>query len=219
MAWSEGSYTSEFAPDGRVAQEAMFESLRYNSYRTYKANFIGKPNSRPTLQTIASSSNGEAVSTTSYVSWNGATEVSRWEFSGSNEQDGKYKHLGRIARTGFETSFISHSACRYTRVRAIDEYDRVLGESHIMETLYSTTTSTTTTTGSLISNPDSAAVKSFQRFKRVLLALSTIVFILVLIFIVKNVGTTCRPLHRLFHRSNSNPHGYMLVNQETQNQT
>lgn len=97
-------------------------------------DWVGKPNTLPALKTFASPNGRDEMSSTSYVSWNGATEVVSWEFFGSDERVGEYQSLGTISKAGFETSFISINAWKYTRVHAKDAKGNILGKSSPVET-------------------------------------------------------------------------------------
>jgi hypothetical protein len=117
-----------------VVQEAKFDTGRFDSYRIYKADFVGMPSSLPDLKTFASLNDRGEMSLTSYVSWNGATEVATWEFFGSDKKEVEYESLGKVTKTGFETSFVAHHAWKYTWVQARDGEGNVLGESETTET-------------------------------------------------------------------------------------
>ena len=64
-----------------------------------------------------------------YVSWNGATEVASWDF-----YDGGGELLGRVGRTGFETT--SQQSSRYVETayaQAISLDGIVLGKSEVVQ--------------------------------------------------------------------------------------
>lgn len=124
---------TEFAADGHIVQEARWESNRLDTYRTYLSDWVGTPSSSPALKTFASANDKGQVSSTSYVSWNGATEVASWEFFGSGSRADKYHNLGTVVKTGFETSFVSRRAWKYTWVYAKNAKGEVLGKSLVTE--------------------------------------------------------------------------------------
>ena len=78
---------------------------------------------------------------TSYVSWNGATEVKSWKFYTSNFRQGPWLWTGTVPKDGFETAVdMSHDIrdalmpfTRYVSVEALDDDGSVLG-SAIVET-------------------------------------------------------------------------------------
>lgn len=108
---------SEFSPSGRLVFDAALPAGD-GSYRTVRAAWHGAPATRPD----AVARGGGAVA----VSWNGATEVARWELVAG---DGTRVASG--ARTGFETTLAVAPAAGTTTVtaRALDARGRVLGTS------------------------------------------------------------------------------------------
>jgi hypothetical protein len=71
-----------------VLLDARF-GYRADSYRAYRFPWTGHPGGRPAIAVAG----GNA-----YVSWNGATEVARWQLVA----DGR--PAASVARTGFETA-------------------------------------------------------------------------------------------------------------------
>jgi hypothetical protein len=137
VGWSEQGYLSEFASDGRLVLEAKFVSERYKSYQTSKFNFTGFPTEPPTLKTFAYGSGTSAADMVSvcYVSWNGATEVAKWNFYGSHDKSAQFSMVGSTAKTGFETSYMSPRYIKYTYAEAISSDGRILGKSHVQKTI------------------------------------------------------------------------------------
>jgi hypothetical protein len=137
VGWSEQGYLSEFAADGRLVLEAKFVSERYKSYQTSKFNFTGFPTEPPTLRTFAYGSGTSVADMVSvcYVSWNGATEVAKWNFYGSHKESGRFSMLGGSAKTGFETSYMSARYIKYTYAEAISSDGRILGKSDVQKTI------------------------------------------------------------------------------------
>jgi hypothetical protein len=133
--WSERGYSSEFSPDGRCVQEAIFVSDRFNSYRAYKFDFVGAPAEPPALTTHAYGSGASLASMSSAfsVSWNGATEVSSWTFYGSNDLSKSFQELGSISRSGFETTYISPRFWAFSYALANAANGTSLGQSAVKE--------------------------------------------------------------------------------------
>jgi len=73
---------------------------------------------------------GPAGADTAYASWNGATDVARWELL-EGRTPGSLVRLGSVGRTGFETAIALHagSGRRYVAVRAVGESGSVLAGS------------------------------------------------------------------------------------------
>jgi hypothetical protein len=137
VGWSEQGYVSEFTADGRLVLEAKFVSERYKSYRSYKFNFTGSPTEPPSLKTFAYGSGTSVADMVSvcYVSWNGATEVAKWNFYGSHRKSTGFSMVGSTAKTGFETSYMSARYIKYTYAEAISSDGRILGKSHVQKTI------------------------------------------------------------------------------------
>jgi len=102
--------------DGRVARG-------FDSYRVYRMPWVGRPTDAPAVATQA---NG--VSTTVWASWNGATEVARWEvLAGSTP--GSLRPVAEVARDGFETEIEVPDRVDRVAVRALDAAGEELGTS------------------------------------------------------------------------------------------
>ena len=122
--WSDNAYLSEHTTDGRLLMEAEFASKRMVTYRTYKMNFTGTPTEPPAVKSFVYGSDPDNSVTVSYVSWNGATEVDRWEFYNSNGD-----LIGDTQRQGFETRLMSNGAQSRVYAQAIAVNGSVLGRS------------------------------------------------------------------------------------------
>ena len=68
-----------------------------------------------------------------FVSWNRATEVAAWEFLESAGEDSEFVSLGRVPKTGLETSFVNYHRWQFTCVRAWDDDGNMLGQSQTVE--------------------------------------------------------------------------------------
>jgi len=92
------------------------------SYRAYRFEWVGEPSDRPRVRV----DHGRI-----YVSWNGATEVERWDVvAGPNPQQ-----LGTVktaAKKGFETAISVPVKSPYVAVRAVARDGRVLGTSSLL---------------------------------------------------------------------------------------
>ena len=81
--------------------------------------------------TFAYRMNQRDAATVSYVSWNGATEVKRWRFYGSQDESTGYQLLGETKKTGFETVFTTDGYSMWNYVEAIGADGGVLGRSKV----------------------------------------------------------------------------------------
>ncbi|OJJ50424.1 hypothetical protein ASPZODRAFT_129054 [Penicilliopsis zonata CBS 506.65] len=132
MGWSKNGYMSEFTHDGRLLMEAEFASDRFSTYRTYKFPWVGKPSTPPTLMASVHGTNDSDLSTVFHVSWNGATEVRHWRFRAQASEQAAPVELDTVAKTGFETVYISHGYMDWVSVEALDADQNSLGTSEII---------------------------------------------------------------------------------------
>jgi len=122
VGWGAAGPFSEFTPDGDVRFDATFGDGSV-SYRALRFPWVGRPASTPA---VAAVSNPDGTMTV-YASWNGATEVVRWQVrSGTTRADLKAMHTAR--RTGFETAMVVPAAL-YVSVAALDAKGGELGVS------------------------------------------------------------------------------------------
>jgi hypothetical protein len=137
LNWGDNGYLSEFTADGRHLLDAKYTSARFGNYRAYKFNFTGSPEEPPALKTYAYGSGTSAADMVSvfYVSWNGATEVAKWNFYGSQDDSREFSMVGSAAKSGFETSYMSTTYLKYTYAEALSEDGRVLGKSGVEKTI------------------------------------------------------------------------------------
>jgi hypothetical protein len=118
VGWGEVPYVSQFNKKGQIIFDGAFPAPDM-SYRAYLQKWVGTPLTAPSA--VASSSSGQ---TDVYVSWNGATQVTRWRVLGSSGQT-----LATAARDGFETKIPLHSSATRVRVQALSASGAVLGTS------------------------------------------------------------------------------------------
>ena len=112
---------SEHTMDNELVMEASFASDRFSTYRVFKSNFTGLPEDPPVLKSfiIQSQSDKTYSMTTSYVSWNGATDIKGWKFYGAQNATGDFKYIGQAKKTGFETAFIEKGEWKFVYAEAI----------------------------------------------------------------------------------------------------
>jgi hypothetical protein len=116
-AFSEFSAGGELLFDGRIAEGN-------DNYRAYRGAWTGRPATRPSLVVDGR----RAV-----VSWNGATEVARWQLLAGPRRSAVRAVGGPHAKTGFETAFDVPADAAYVAARAIGPRGRALGESPPVE--------------------------------------------------------------------------------------
>lgn len=139
VSWSAQGYMSEHSQNGTLLMEAKFSTPRFDTYRAYKAPFVGTPMEPPVLKAFSFASDAEENAhrmVLSYVSWNGATEVAKWKFYGSSsktevESEAIFVGLGEADKRGFETMFTSYGHWSRVFVEAIDAEGHVLVKSEV----------------------------------------------------------------------------------------
>ncbi|KAI9741198.1 MAG: hypothetical protein M1834_002911 [Cirrosporium novae-zelandiae] len=135
IGWSANSYLSEYTPDGEMVLEAQFASHRFETYRTYKFNFTGKPEEPPVVKAFAFGTTPLAGATTTvyYVSWNGATEVTSWNFYAKNDHStaADWILIGSTNKTGFETMYQADGFMKYVIAEGVSKTGERLGNSSV----------------------------------------------------------------------------------------
>jgi hypothetical protein len=106
-------FFSEFTASGRLVYDAQLPQDD-GSYRAYRFPWRATPRTRP--DAVMS---GGAV----YASWNGATEVARWQVLAAGSV------VASAGKSGFETRIPVTAAGSSFTVRALDARGRVLGTS------------------------------------------------------------------------------------------
>lgn len=141
VGWGSSAAFTEFAPDGEVlcdarfGAEAFFEFSPVSSYRVFRGAWVGRPTYPPSVAIV-----GGKV----YVSWNGATEVSRWQVErmlGEEQELEREPGAGAVVvvaqqfRRGFETKIDlpKGTVGSLIRVVALDAGGEELGASDFLE--------------------------------------------------------------------------------------
>lgn len=166
-AMAEFSETGELLCSMLFQPSSRFDTGDVQSYRNLRFNWTGTPrDTKPSLVGEVDGSSSSLSSSSSsegdvklYMSWNGATEVTRWLLEGFENNDeeeeketterkkrpSRINHsknsaekISLVAKEGFETIYrissktISHKT-RFVRVVALDRDDNVLGISDLMD--------------------------------------------------------------------------------------
>jgi hypothetical protein len=119
IGWGHEPYFTEFGPRGKIVFDGRFGRGRMDSYRAYRFRWIGRPKVPPDAVV-----EGKKV----YVSWNGATEVRKWQLLAGPEKD--ELRPGRIVlKTGFETAIPLTGEAEWVAVRALDRRNRSMARS------------------------------------------------------------------------------------------
>jgi hypothetical protein len=89
--------------------------------------WVGRPQTAPSVAAETRQDGG----TTVYVSWNGATEVARWQVLAGDSAAG-LAVAGTAPRRGFETQIRLPDLAPAVQVRALDASGQVLGQSGVV---------------------------------------------------------------------------------------
>jgi arylsulfotransferase ASST len=116
-------FFSEFSPEGRLLYDAGLPKDD-GSYRMYRYKWNATPKTLPAVAASRDSASRVSV----YASWNGATDVARWQvLAGSG--GGPLEPVGSARRNGFETRIRVSSSANAFAVRALDADGKVLATS------------------------------------------------------------------------------------------
>jgi hypothetical protein len=120
VGWGREHFLTEFDADGRVLLDLRFGG-DIDSYRAFRFGWTGHPRTRP----AAALHDGRI-----YVSWNGATDVQRWQFLAGRTK-AELHTVRTVAKAQFEQSAPAppHS---WLLVRAIGPKDKTLGWSRFI---------------------------------------------------------------------------------------
>jgi len=134
MGWGAEPYFTEFTPSGQIIYDAHLSLQNIPSehgehtasYRGYRFPWRGTPTYPPAIAV-----EGSGATVTVYASWNGATEVAKWEvLGGASPQD--LTPLKTAPKTGFETA-VAVPAEPYLAVEAIDGAGIAIGRSQTVK--------------------------------------------------------------------------------------
>jgi hypothetical protein len=124
IGWGHEPFITEFGPHGRTLFDARFgRPDGIDSYRAYRFHWVGRPRVPPALAV-----KGDRV----YVSWNGATEVSKWQLLAGPKKK-SLKPVRTVRKKGFETAIPLKTDAPWVAVRALDDKDRSMARTAIVQ--------------------------------------------------------------------------------------
>jgi hypothetical protein len=119
VGWGHESRFTEFGPRGTILFDGRFGRGRVDSYRAYRLPWVGHPVEPPAVAVA-----GRTV----YASWNGATQVKRWQLlTGATKT--ALRPVGTFSKTGFETRMPMPVRTGWVAVRVLDARGRPLRRS------------------------------------------------------------------------------------------
>jgi hypothetical protein len=116
-------FFSEFAPSGKLLFDASLPADD-GSYREFRYPWTATPTTKPSVVAQHLDATHLAV----YISWNGATDVARWQVLAGADAS-SLKPVGAFAKHGFETRVAVGTSAPMVAVRALDASGQMLAES------------------------------------------------------------------------------------------
>jgi hypothetical protein len=116
-------FFSEFAPGGKLLFDASLPADD-GSYRELRYPWSATPNTKPAVVAQHLDASHLAI----YMSWNGATDVARWQLLGGSSAS-SLKPVASAPNSGFETRIAVATAATTVAVRALDAAGKTLAES------------------------------------------------------------------------------------------
>jgi hypothetical protein len=128
VGWGGWPYVSELDRNGRVLFDAYFGHGKKpgedaDTYRAYRFLWNGRPKEPPAIALAG----GKA-----YVSWNGATDVARWQVLVGKAND-DLSVVASARKSGFETAIPFQAGGKYVAVQALDRKGAVIGVSRTVK--------------------------------------------------------------------------------------
>ena len=121
VGWGHLPYFTEFNREADILLDGRFDRGA-DSYRAYRFPWVGRPTTRPAIA---------VRDRTLYVSWNGATEVVRWQLlAGPSAKQLRPAH--DVRKAGFETRISVPRQVRFVAVRALDRRGQTLRVSRAL---------------------------------------------------------------------------------------
>jgi hypothetical protein len=124
VGWGEAPHVSEFDRSGRMLFDALL-GRKYQSYRAFRLPWSGSPAEAPAIALTGRP--GERIA---YASWNGATEVRRWQLL-AGESAAALTPVSSVRTQGFETSVRTRAKGPFFAMRALDPDGAPLGQSAV----------------------------------------------------------------------------------------
>lgn len=124
VGFGSAPFFSEFSPSGRLLFDASLPQDD-GSYRVYHDPWRATPATPPAV----AATRADPATVTVHVSWNGATEVARWQVLAGADSGSLRPVGGPAPRTGFETAITRSTAAAVVAVRALNAAGRVLATS------------------------------------------------------------------------------------------
>jgi hypothetical protein len=125
VGWGAAPVFSEYSASGRLLFNGRLTTGKGN-YRAVRAEWTGRPATTPD---IATQRRGDRLAV--FASWNGATEVARWQVLAGASADA-LQPADSARRNGFETTLSVPAGQAFVAVRALDSAGNALGTSRVV---------------------------------------------------------------------------------------
>jgi Arylsulfotransferase (ASST) len=126
LTWGGGNpYLTEMNPDGHAVFESYINPKSDDTYRAYRMPWHATPRDNPVAVAFRATGKVDV-----YASWNGATEVARWEVL-TGDDPANLSSSGKFDFADFETHMevLTATSPKYVAVRALNSSGAVLGTS------------------------------------------------------------------------------------------
>ncbi|KAI0541705.1 ASST-domain-containing protein [Xylaria digitata] len=135
LGWGANPTFTEHIPSGECVLDVQFDLWRPDegypiNYRAFKMNWKAYPTWDPS---IAVHRVGPFGYFKIYLSWNGATEVTRWRLLLGTSYDSVTKSVAVVPRAGFETEILLKPDPPFERAAALDRDGKVLDMTAIVQ--------------------------------------------------------------------------------------
>jgi hypothetical protein len=125
VGWGPEPDFSEYTPDGRQIFNGAFV-WGTATYRAFRFGWSAQPIASPKIALVPTSDGGVTV----YASWNGATEVRKWQVLEGTVSNDLTAQGPPVDRTGFETPIHLTNRPPFVAVQALGAGGQVLGRSN-----------------------------------------------------------------------------------------
>ncbi len=126
VGWGDQPYFSEFDSNGAMLLDGQLP-VGVRSYRAFTVDWVGKPGGQPSVVAKQNPSGGFVIR----ASWNGATEIARWQVLGGASAS-QLVPVGEQIWTGFETAIAVNAIGPSFQVVALDSSGTELGRSEVV---------------------------------------------------------------------------------------
>ncbi|KAF2970418.1 hypothetical protein GQX73_g3159 [Xylaria multiplex] len=135
LGWGANPTFTEHIPSGECILDVQFDLWRPDegypiNYRAFKMNWKAYPTWDPSISVHGVSPLGYYKV---YVSWNEATEVTKWRLLVGTSHDSVTNSIAVVPRAGFETEILLKPSLPFVRAVALDRDGMILGMTTVVQ--------------------------------------------------------------------------------------